>query len=48
MDEDDKEALKERLNWILKYVDRKDLKSIKQETESLINEINIYGMIAPF
>ncbi|WP_409068891.1 hypothetical protein ACFLKC_14255 [Clostridium caseinilyticum] len=48
MDKDDKEALIYRLNWVLKYTERGDIENVKNEVESMIDEIEKYDLVAPF
>ncbi|APQ98559.1 hypothetical protein [Clostridium botulinum] len=48
MDKSDKEALVYRLNWILKYAEEEKIENIKNEVESLIDEINHYDLVVPF
>ncbi|EPY2285854.1 MAG: hypothetical protein E7210_02215 [Clostridium lundense] len=48
MDKSDKEALVYRLNWVLKYAKEGKIENIKNEVESLIDEINHYDLVVPF
>lgn len=48
MDKSDKEALVYRLNWVLKYTERGDIENIKNELETLIDEIEHFDVVVPF
>ncbi|EQB4335466.1 hypothetical protein ACYJ2V_001153 [Clostridium botulinum] len=48
MDKSDKDALVYRLNWVLKYAEEGKIENIKNEVESLIDEINHYDLVVPF
>ncbi|KOR24154.1 hypothetical protein P9J83_15930 [Clostridium sporogenes] len=48
MDKSDKDALVYRLNWVLKYAEEGEIENIKNEVESLIDEINHYDLVVPF
>lgn len=48
MDKSDKEALVYRLNWVLKYAEEGKIEHLKNEVESIINEVEHYDLVVPF
>ncbi|AVQ47266.1 hypothetical protein C7M60_16400 [Clostridium botulinum] len=48
MDKGDKAALIYRLNWVLKYAEEWKIEHLKNEVQSIINEVEHYNLVAPF
>ncbi|WP_163220755.1 hypothetical protein [Clostridium sporogenes] len=48
MDKYNKEALIDRLNYILKYAEEGRIENIKEEVERLLDEVEHFDVVVPF